>query len=136
MAKSAMFVGLVFDEVGKPALLANVGPDACYVVMDDDFKRHINAALVDRQVLRFFREQMEGNRDMAVKTALDMMGKNDIFSKAAVESSIDHMEDAVGNAVPEEARQWLGMLGFRITIDMQGTVVDINMPGGSGEEEE
>lgn len=136
MAKAAMFAGLVYDETGKSAALAHVGPDACYVVMDDDFKRHIDAALVDRQVLRFFREQMEGNRDMAVKTALDMMGKNDIFSKAAVESSIDHMEDAVGNAVPEEARQWLGMLGFRITIDMQGTVVDINMPGGRGEEEE
>ena len=55
MARTAMFAGLVFDEAGNPADVAYVGEDACYVVDEDDFRRHIDAAQVDRAVLRFFR---------------------------------------------------------------------------------
>lgn len=136
MAATAMFAGLVFDEVGNPAEVAMVGADACYVVDDDDFHRHIDAALVDRAVLRFLREQVEDNREIAVKGMLEMMGQDDVFTKAAVESSINRMEDAVGQSIPEDARRWLGMLGFRIVIDMQGNVVDIQLPAGSIEGDE
>lgn len=131
-----MFAGLVFDERGQAAEIAWVGENACYVVYEDDFKRHIDAAGVDRQVLRFMREQVEDNRDLAVGAMLEMMGRDDLFTKAAVESTIDHMEEAVGQPIPEEARKWLGMLGFRIVIDDQGTVVDIQMPAGGIEEGE
>lgn len=136
MAASAMFAGLVFDELGNPAEVAYVGANACYVVDDDGFRRHIDAALVDRAVLRFLREQVESQRDVAVQSMLEMMGKDDIFTKAAVESSINRMEEAVGNPIPEEARQWLGMLGFRIVIDLQGNVVDIQLPAGGIEGDE
>ena len=81
------------------------------------------------------REQVEGNRQMAVGAMLEMMGRDDIFTKAAVESTIDNMEDAVGQPIPEDARQWLGMLGFRIQIDFHGDVIDIQMPAGGIEEE-
>ena len=135
MASSAMFAGLVIDEEGNPAEVAYVGENACYVVDDDDFKRHIDAAVVDLQVLKFMRGQVEGQRDLAVTTMLDMMGKDDIFTKAAVESSIDNIEDAVGQPIPEEARQYLGMLGFRVIIDYQGNVVDLEMPAGEIDEE-
>lgn len=131
-----MFAGLVFDERGQVAEIAWVGENACYVVYEDDFKRHIDAAGVDRQVLRFMREQVEDSRDLAVGAMLEMMGRDDLFTKAAVESTIDHMEEAVGQPIPEEARKWLGMLGFRIVINDQGTVVDIQMPAGGIEEDE
>ncbi len=100
MAQSAMFAGLVFDEDGNPADTAWVGENACYIIVDDDFRRHIDAGDVDRQVLRFLRQQVEGSRDLAVKTMLDMMGQDDVFTKAAVESSIDRMEEAVGQPIP------------------------------------
>ena len=135
MAPTAMFSGLVVDENGRAAEVGYVGADACYVVYDDDFRRHIDAAQVDRQVLRFMREQVEGNRQMAVGAMLEMMGRDDIFTKAAVESTIDNMEDAVGQPIPEDARQWLGMLGFRIQIDFHGDVIDIQMPADGIEEE-
>ena len=135
MAPTAMFSGLVVDENGRAAEVGYVGADACYVVYDDDFRRHLDAAQVDRQVLRFMREQVEGNRQMAVGAMLEMMGRDDIFTKAAVESTIDNMEDAVGQPIPEDARQWLGMLGFRIQIDFHGDVIDIQMPAGGIEEE-
>ncbi len=136
MAQRAMFEGLVFDEAGNPAAVAWVGENACYVVWDDDFKRHIDAAEVDRQVLRFMRDQMEGHRDLAVNSMLEMLGKDDIFTKAAVESSINNIEKAVGNPIPAEARQYMGMLGFKITIDLHGHVVDINLPAGAIDEGE
>jgi hypothetical protein len=73
---------------------------------------------------------------MAVGAMLDMMGKDDIFTKAAVESTIDHMEDAVGQPIPEDARQWLGMLGFRVVIDFHGDIMDIQLPAGGIDEGE
>lgn len=135
MAPTAMFAGLVFDEDGNPAEIAHVGENACYVVDDDDFRRHIDAAEVDRAVLRFLRGQVEDNREIAVESMLEMMGKDDVFTKAALESSINNMEDAVGQPIPEDARQWLGMLGFKIIIDIHGNVVDIDMPAGGIEGE-
>lgn len=130
MTRNAMFPGLVFDEAGHPAEIAWVGENACYVVDDDGFRRHIDAGDVDRQVLRFLRQQVEGSRDLAVSAMLDMMGQDDIFTKAAVESSIDRMEEAVGQPIPQDALRWLGMLGFRIVIDFQGAVVEVAMPAG------
>lgn len=134
MARTAMFAGLVFDQTGNAAEVTWVGEAACYVIYEDDFKRHIDAEKVDRQVLRFMRQQVEGSRDLAVGAMLEMMGRDDLFTKAAVESTIDRMEDAVGQAIPEDARQWLGMLGFKIVIDDQGTIVDIAMPAGGIDE--
>jgi hypothetical protein len=136
MARTAMFAGLVFDEGGAPAQIAYVGDNACYVVMDDDFKRHIDAEVVDGQVLRTMREQVEEHRDLAVKTMLDMLGKDDIFTKAALESSINNIDKNVGQPIPEDARQWLGMLGFKIVIDFHGNVVDLQMPAGGIDEGE
>ena len=134
MARTAMFAGLVVDENGRTAEVDYVGDTACYVVYDEDFRRFVDAAQVDRQVLRFMREQVDDNRQMAVGAMLDMMGKDDLFTKAAVESTIDHMEDAVGQPIPEDARQWLGMLGFRVVIDFRGDVVDIQLPGAATDE--
>ena len=132
MAGMAMFEGLVFDESGRPAAVEHVGDVACYVVWDDDFKRYVDAAGVDAQVLRVLREAVEGQRDAAVSAMLQMMGQDDLFTKAAVESSINNMDKAVGTPLPPEARQYLGMLGFRIVIDDHGTITDLNMPGAGG----
>lgn len=136
MAREAMFAGLVVDESGQAAEVKHVGENACYVVWDDDFRRHIDAEGVDRQVLRFMREQVDDHRDLAVEQMLNMLGKDDIFTKVAVESSINNIEKNVGQPIPEEARQWMGMLGFRIVIDFHGNVVDIQMPTGGIAEDE
>ena len=100
----------------------------------DGFLRHIDAAQVDKQVLDFLMGQVDQHRDLAVSGMMDLMGKDDIFTKAAVESSIDNIDQAVGQAIPEQSRQWLGMMGFRVIINDQGQVVDIEMPAGEIEE--
>ena len=129
-----MFAGLVVDENGHAAQVKMVGQNACYVVDDDGFLRHIDAEKVDRQVMRFMRGQVEDNRAMAVDAMLDMMGKDDIFTKAALENSINNLEDVVGQPIPEQARQWLGMLGFHIQIDFEGNVTNINLPSAPEED--
>jgi hypothetical protein len=134
MAHEAMFAGLVVDEAGNSVEVTRVGDRACYVVVEDDFHRHVDAATVDRQVLQFLKEQVDSQREVAVKGMLEMMGQDDIFTKAAVESSIDKMDEAVGQPIPEEARGLLGMLGFRIVVDFHGDVVDIQLPAGGIDE--
>ena len=134
MARTAMFAGLVVDENGNATQVKLVGENACYVVDDDGFLRHIDAEKVDRQVMRFMRGQVEDNREMAVDAMLDMMGKDDLFTKAALENSINNMEEAVGQPIPEQARQWLGMLGFFIEIDFEGNVTNINLPSAPEED--
>ena len=131
-----MFEGLVFDERRNAAQVKHVGERACYVVDEDGFLRHIDAAKVDQQVLGFLKGQVDEHRDLAVTGVMDLMGKDDIFTKAAVESSIDNIDQAVGQAIPEQSRQWLGMMGFRVIIDDQGEVVDIEMPAGEIDEDE
>ena len=41
-----------------------------------------------------------------------------------------------GGGKVEEARQWMGMLGFSIVIDFHGNVVDINLPAGGIDDDE
>ncbi len=136
MAHFAMFEGLVVDTRGRSVPVRYVGPDACYVVDDDGFLRHIDAALVDRQVLAAIKEQVEQHRELAVAGMLELLGQDDLFTKAALESSIDRIDQMAGQQpLPEEVRQWLGMLGFRIVIDEQGNVVEIQMPAGGMDEE-
>ena len=122
--------------MANAAQVKHVGERACYVVDEDGFLRHIDAAKVDRQVLEFLKGQVDEHRDLAVTGVMDLMGKDDIFTKAAVESSIDNIDQAVGQAIPEQSRHWLGMMGFRVIIDDQGEVVDIEMPAGEIEEDD
>ncbi len=134
MTNIAMFADLVVDETGQPVQVSYVGTDACYVLDDGDFQRFVDAEQVDRQVLQFFKGQVEENRDIAVRGMLQMMGKDDIFSKTAVEYSINNMDDSVGQPIPAQAREMLRELGFQIVIDFHGEVIDITMPGGEIED--
>jgi len=130
----AMFEGLVVDENGQPAEVDWVGADACYVIDEGDFRRYIDAETVDRQVLRFFKEQVEAHKDIAVKGMLQMLGKDDIFSKTALEYQIAKMDEAVGQPMPPQAREMLQSLGFQIVIDFHGDVIDIHLPDEGIEE--
>ncbi len=130
MSDKALFEGLVFDEDENLLAVARVGNEAFYVVDDQGFLRHVNAEEVDRQVLSFFLEQLEDNKDIAVQQALTMLGKDDLFTKAAVDSQLRNvdMEQIMAQGIPLQARNMLGMLGFRITINMHGQVLSIDQP--------
>lgn len=135
MARQALFEGLVYDEQGEPVTTAIIGNEAYYVVNDNGFRRHIDSEVVDRQVLGIFLEQLEDNRDLAVEQALNMIGQDDLFTKAAIDASLRNidMNQIIAQGIPEQARNMMGMLGFRIVINLHGEVVKLDQPAAPDE---
>lgn len=130
MARQALFAGLVYDEFDNLVETAVIGSDAHYVIDDNGFRRHIEAELVDRQVLAVFLEQLENNKELAIEQMLNMMGQDDLFTKAAIDASLRNidMNQIIEQGIPEQARNMMGMLGFRIIIDLQGEVIKLEQP--------
>ncbi len=130
MARNALFSELVYDEREMPVEVSYVGTDAFYIVDDNGFLRHIDAETVDRQVLAVFIQQLQENKDLAVEQALKMIGKDDLFTKAAIDSSMRNidMDQIIAQGIPEQARTMMGMLGFRIVINHHGEVVRMDQP--------
>jgi hypothetical protein len=133
MARQALFAGLVFDENDNPVDITFVGDEPFYVVDDAGFLRHIPSEQVDRQVLEAMRELIDGHEDALSEQTAKMLGQEDIFTRAMIESqlkNIDKQFDALFEAgIPEEGRAYMGMMGFRITIDIHGDVVNVDQPG-------
>jgi hypothetical protein len=132
LARAAVFSGLVADEAGNAVAVVHLGGDACYVIDDAGFERHISSEVVDRQVLEVLKEQVYSQRDLVVESMLDFLQQDDLFTKAAIETSVDQMDENIEQllqtGLPEEARSWLGLMGFRVIIDVHGEVVDLNFP--------
>ncbi len=133
MARVAVFAGLIVDERDRLVSHTHVGQDAFYVVDDDGFLRHIPSEDVDRQVLATLQESVLANREAVVDGMLSYLGQDDLFTKAAIEASLGQMDEQMQQllnvGLPEEARQWLGLMGFRVVIDVHGEIVDLEMPG-------
>jgi hypothetical protein len=114
-----------------------VGDEPCYVVNDAGFMRHIPSEQVDRAVLGMMREQISGNEDLLTEQAAKMLGTEDIFSKALLESqlkNIDKQFDAILEAgIPEEGRAFMGMSGFKVVINVHGEVLRIDQPAAADE---
>jgi len=126
--RSALFSGLIQDESGNPVDAVTVGDVPNYVVEDAGFRRHVESEAVDRQVIGMLREQFMAHRDIATEAMLQMLGKDDLFTKAMIDASIKNMDQVLNHGLPDGARAWLGMLGFRVIIDTHGQVVRLDMP--------
>ena len=133
MTRRALFSGLVVDEFDHPVETRSIGDEPCYVVDDDGFLRHIPAELVDQQVLDSMRNMIEGHEDILSNQAAKMLGQDDIFSIALIANqlkNIDKQFDTLYQAgIPEEARAYLGMMGFKIRINVHGEVLEVLQPG-------
>lgn len=129
----ALFEELVVDEFDRPVEVAYVGSDPCYVVDDQGFRRHILSEEVDRQVLNQMAEMIEGNEDLLAGMAAQQLGQDDIFSRAIIENQLKNVDAYMDNllqaGLPEEARAYMGMMGFRVRIDMHGNVLEVEQPG-------
>jgi hypothetical protein len=133
MPKQPLFAGLIVDENDNPVEVAYVGGEPCYVVDDAGFRRHIPSEQVDLQVLRAIQESIEGHENLLSEQAAKMLGQDDIFSRAMIETQLKQIdqqfEKILQTGIPEEARAYIGMTGFRIRIDVHGDVIDIEQPG-------
>ena len=141
MASQALFAGLVNDEDGNLVEVVTVGDEPCYVVNDHGFRRHIPAEQVDRQVLNLIRDQMKGSEDTIADQAAKMLGQEDIFSKAIIQNQIKNIDQQfdqlMKTGIPESGRAYMGMMGFRVVVNLHGEVLRVDQPGAiSGEEGE
>ena len=140
MPRQPLFTGLVLDEFGKPAESAFVGDEPCYVVDDAGFRRHVPSEQVDRQVLDQLAEMMKGSEDLLSEQTAKMLGQEDVFSRAAIQQQLKNIDKQFDQllqvGLPEDVRTYLGMMGFRIMINIHGEVVKVEQPGAISDEGE
>jgi hypothetical protein len=133
MSRRALFEGLIVDTEGKPVAATEVGGAAQYVVDDGGFQFHIPAEPVDLEVLGQLREQIMANQAAVTEGTMKMLGQDDLFTKAMIDSSLKNMDEhftkLLEQGLPTEARAYLGMLGFRIVMNYHGEVVGVEQPG-------
>ena len=120
----------MFNEQGEPAEVVTIGDESNYVIIDAGFRRHVTSEYVDRQVLSWLQDQISANQDLVTEGTMTMLGQDDLFTKAMIDASIKNVEDLIDQGFPDDARTWLGMLGFSITVDIHGDVVHVNARTG------
>ncbi len=139
MARQPLFAGLVADEAGNAVETAYVGDEPCYVVNDGGFRRHIASEQVDRVVLGHLADAMKGNEGLISEQTARMLGQDDIFSRAVIEQQLKNMEKQfdtiLETGIPEEGRAYLGMMGFKIIINVHGEVIRVEQPSAATDEE-
>lgn len=139
MLKHALFAGLVFDENDNPVDHVYIGQDSCYVVEDHGFKRHILSETVDRQVFNQMKSMIEGKEDFLTQQAAKMIGQEDIFTYAMIANQLKNMDDQfeklLETGIPQESRSYMGIMGFKIVINVHGDVISINQPGLSSNDD-
>ncbi len=128
-----MFAGLIVDEYDNPVEAGFVGDEAMYIIDDTGFRRHIEAEKIDRAVLQVMVDMIEGHEDELSKQAATMLGQDDIFSQAILENQLLNIDEQVdqmlSQGIPEEGRAYLGMMGFKIRVDLQGQLIEVIQPG-------
>ena len=135
MPRQPLFAGLVFDEFDNPAGSTLVGDEPCYVIDDAGFHRHIPSEQVDRQVLDQMAEMVKGSEDLLSEQTAKMLGQEDVFTKAAIQQQLKNIDKQFDQllqmGLPEDMRNYLGMMGFKVIINVHGEVVRVEQPGVS-----
>jgi len=140
MANKAVFEGLVYSEDDQLAGITYVGGEACYVVDDGGFLRHIPSEQVDCQVLDAMKNQISDHKEIIGEQTAKMMGQEDIFSRAIIQNQLENIDQQLQHlyehGLPESAKSYLGMMGFKIIIDVHGQVLQVIQPGMVADEGE
>ncbi|HMQ51593.1 MAG TPA: hypothetical protein PKE64_18185 [Anaerolineae bacterium] len=126
--KKALFTNLVYDEDGNAVDVTFIGHEPHYVILDNDFKRHVAAEEIDGQVVAWLTGQISANKDLVSQGVMNFLGKDDLFTKAAIDSSINRMDELMQQGLPDDARMMLGMMGFKIIVNYHGEVIKLDMP--------
>ncbi|HET91422.1 MAG TPA: hypothetical protein ENN99_11910 [Chloroflexi bacterium] len=132
----ALFADLVFNEEGEGAKVVYIGGEAHYAVPDGDFLRHVEASYVDRQIVEQIQERTVAMSDLVIEGIIQMLGQEDLFTRASIEHAIRNMDRILEPGVVDvdEFRTALWMTGFRVTVNVHGEVVHLEMPGWEGNE--
>ncbi len=126
--RQVLFEGLVYNEQGERVAIAFIGGVAHYAIPDCGFMRHVEARKIDDAVLARLKEQVTSQKEDLVRGMLEMLGKDDLFTKAAIDASIRNMDQQIRQSDRSQWGPWLQLLGFRVVVDVHGDVVDLLYP--------
>ena len=134
----SLFVDLIFNEDGQPVSVGSIGGEPHYVVPDADFRRHVAAEYVDRQILDRLKQRFLALQDEIADGVASMLGQGDLFTRASIKHAIEHMDEIFeSNSVDvDQLRTTLWMLKFRAIVDIHGDVVRLDVPGWEAEAED
>jgi len=139
MSQRALFKGVIVDEYNQPVGTTYVGGEPMYVIDDAGFMHHIPSREVDLQVLRELGSQIKGNEELIADQASKMMGQEDLFTHAIIESQLKNIdkqyETLLETGIPEDTIAYLGMMGLRVVINIHGDVIRIDQPAAASGEE-
>ncbi|MGI6375720.1 MAG: hypothetical protein ACOX3S_06890 [Anaerolineae bacterium] len=124
----AVFGGLVFNEAGEPARVVSLGGVDHYAIPDQGFLWHVEAYRIDDVVLDEMQRQLGEVRPQVVEMMLDMLGRRDIFTKAALDASVENLAVNVRRSDTVQWATMLGLAGFRIVVNHRGEVHEIVFP--------
>ncbi len=84
-------------------------------------------------------EMMKGSEDLLSEQTAKMLGQDDPFSRAMIEKqlkNIDQQFDALmQTGIPEDMRAYLGMMGFKVVVNLHGEVIRVEQPGVASDED-
>lgn len=139
MCAKPLFKGVIMDENDQPVETASVGSESFYVVNDSGFKRHIPSREVDLLILRELGTNIKGNEDLIADQTAKMMGQEDLFTRAVIQSQLKNLDKQyellLETGIPEETIAYMGMMGFRVVINIHGDIIRIDQPAASSNDE-
>lgn len=126
-----LFADLVFNEEGERARVAYIGGQPFYAVPEDDFLRHVEAKYIDRQIVETLQERIRGMSDIVTEGVIQMLGQEDLFTRASIEHAIENMDRILepGAVDVDQLRTALWMAGFRAIVDVHGDLIRLEVPG-------
>jgi hypothetical protein len=127
----ALFADLVFNEEKQPAKVVTIGGVPHYVVPDGNFRRHVEAEHVDRQIVALIQERILAIRDIVTEGVIHLLGEESLFTRPSIEHAIENMDQILETEAVDvdELRTTLWMSGFRATVNVHGDVVHVHIPG-------
>jgi hypothetical protein len=83
---------------------------------------------------------MKGSEEFLSEQTAKMLGQEDVFTVAAIQQQLKNMDKQFDQllqvGLPEDMRAYLGMMGFRVIINVHGEVLRVEQPGASTDEGE
>ena len=138
MPAKPLFSGLVVDKYDRPVEIGFIGSEPAYIINDAGFRRHVPSEQIDRTVLNQIMTSVSENQDQVVDQTAKMLGQDDIFSRAMLKHQLENIdqqvEQVLASGFPEEMRAYMGMMGFKIVVDIHGEVLRVEQPAKAADE--
>jgi hypothetical protein len=138
--KKPVFEGLIVDEADRPVGTAYVGEEPFYVIDDNGFHHHVPAENIDRQVLGIMMSEVKDNEQAITEQTAKMLGQEDIFTEAMIRNQLHHLDSQIDSllktGLPVEGRTYLGMMGFKVVLNVHGEIIKVEQPSKAVDEGE